>query len=130
MTPAQGGYLREEPELPPEHDREEALQHLLQLIVDELNLGSDDDLASVLARADDTGSAGSLDGLLIDLVAILDVETQTGGAVVNVGDVALAANSSQNTGSNVGEVVVGQLGGSSIGWYPRLHGRESSDRRP
>ena len=36
------------------------LRHLLQLIVDELNLGSDDDLAGSLGGADDTGSAGFL----------------------------------------------------------------------
>ena len=43
------------------------LQHLLQLVVHELNLGADDDLASVLAGTDDTGSTGSLDSLLVNL---------------------------------------------------------------
>ena len=71
------------------------LQHLLQLIVDELDLGSDDDLASGLAGADDTGSTGSLDGLLVDSSAVLDLKAQTSSAVVNVGNVALAADSTR-----------------------------------
>ena len=48
---------------------------------------------------------------------ILDLEAQTGRAVVNVGNVALAADSSQDTGSDGGEVVVGEgdVGLSSLG---------------
>ncbi len=42
----------------------QGLQHLLQLIVHELNLGADDDLAGS-CWADDTGSTGSLDSLFI-----------------------------------------------------------------
>ena len=84
------------------------LQHLLQLIVDELDLGSDDDLASGLAGADNAGSTSSLDGLLVDSSAVLDLKAQTSGAVVNVGNVALAADSSQNAGGDGGEVVVGE----------------------
>ena len=90
------------------------LQHLLQLVINELNLGSDNDLASGLAGADNTGSTGSLNGLLVDSSAVLDLEAQTGSAVVNVGNVVLAADSSQNAGSDGGEVVVGE-GDVSLG---------------
>ena len=48
---------------------------------------------------------------------ILDLEAQTGRAVVNVGNIVLAADSSQDTGSDGGEVVVGEgdVGLSGLG---------------
>ena len=85
-----------------------ALQHLLQLVVHELNLGADDHLASVLAGADDTGSTSGLDSLLVHLGVILDLKAQTGCAVTNFLHVLLAADSSQNSGSDFGIVVVCQ----------------------
>ena len=84
------------------------LQHLLQLVVHELDLGADDHLAGSLAGTDDTGSTSSLDGLLVHLGVILDLKAQTGCAVTNVLHVLLAADSSQNSGSNFGVVVVCQ----------------------
>ena len=67
MAPAQGGRYGRNQNSRKKTAGKKLLQHLLQLIVDELDLGSDDDLASVLARLDDTGSTGSLNGLVIDL---------------------------------------------------------------
>ena len=80
------------------------LQHLLQFIEHELNLRPDDNLAGSLGRADDTGSTGSLDSLLVHLGVILDLKAQTGCAVTNFLHVLLAADSSQNSGSDFGIV--------------------------
>ena len=80
----------------------------LQLVVHELDLGADDHLASVLAGADDTGSTSGLDSLLVHLGVILDLKAQTGCAVTNFLHVLLAADSSQNSGSDFGIVVVCQ----------------------
>ena len=71
------------------------LQHLLQLVIHKLNLGADNDLAGSLAGTDDTSGTGLLDGLLIDSGVILNLKAQTGCAVVNVGNIVLAADSSQ-----------------------------------
>ena len=84
------------------------LQHLLQLVVHELDLGADDDLASVLAGTDDTGSTGSLDSLLVNLSVVEHLKAQAGCAVANVLHVLLAADSSQNSRSNLSVVIVGQ----------------------
>ena len=83
-------------------------QHLLQLVVHELHLGADDDLASVLAGTDDTGSTGSLDSLLVNLSVVEHLKAQTGCAVTNVLHVLLAADSSQHSRSDFGVVVVSQ----------------------
>ena len=73
-----------------------ALQHLLQLVVHEMNLGADDHLARVLAGTDDTGSTSGLDSLLVHLGVILDLKAQTACAVTNFLHVLLAADSSPN----------------------------------
>lgn len=114
LTPARGGFDKGNQTFT---ERCRKLQHLLQLVVDKLNLGSDNDLASGLAGADNAGSTSSLDGLLVDSSAVLDLEAQTSGAVVNVGNIVLAADSSQNAGGDGGEVVVGEgdVGLSSLG---------------
>ena len=85
------------------------LCELLELFVYKLNLGSDDDLHSGLARADDTGGTGGLDLSLVDQQAVLHFQTQTGDAVIDGGDVLLAAQAFQNDGSHCGVVVIGQL---------------------
>ena len=56
---------------------------LLELVEDELNLRSDDDLHRGLARADNAGSTGGLDLLLVNQQAVLDFQSQTGDAVVD-----------------------------------------------
>ena len=60
------------------------LQHLLQLVVHELNLGADDDLASVLAGTDDTGSTGSHETTSLCMEA-LDERVQGGERVLDIG---------------------------------------------
>src|SRR5699024_6366427 len=77
-------------------------EHLLQLIVNELHLGSDDDLAGVLAGTDNAGSTCILNGLFINSGVVVDLETQTGCAVLNILDVALAAHSCQDARSDLG----------------------------
>ena len=62
---------------------------LLELLVDELNLGSDDDLNRGLARTDNAGSAGGLNLLLVNQQTVLDFQSQTSDAVVDGGNVCL-----------------------------------------
>ena len=108
VQPALGGYQKGSGATSPRRFTCEDLEHLLQLIVDELHLGADDDLAGVLARADDACGAGSLDGLFIHGGVVLDLKAQAGGAVLDVLDVALAAHGSQDARGDLGVVVVGQ----------------------
>ena len=89
--------------------RQELLAELLELVSDELNLGSDDDLDGGLTGTDDAGSAGGLDDLLVNQQTVLDFQSQTGDAVVDGGDIGLAANAFQDDLSHLGEVVVSQL---------------------
>ena len=74
--PAFFSPLRDQPSPARFHFKRKSSEHLLQLVVDELDLGADDDLACVLAGADDACSTCSLDSLLIDLsvVALLFTE--------------------------------------------------------
>ena len=89
--------------------RRELLAELLELVSDELDLGSDDDLNGGLTGTDNASSAGGLDDLLVNQQTVLDFQSQTGNAVVDGGDVALAADAFQDVLSHLGEVVVGQL---------------------
>ena len=100
---------RGEPAAPRKVGSKCRLQHLLQLIVDELDLGADHDLAGVLAGTDDARSARSLDGLLVHSGAVLHLKAQAGGAVIDAGHIALAADGCQHAAGDLGKVVVGQL---------------------
>ena len=100
--------MRKQPAFRTETCSEGCLQHLLQLIIHELHLGADDDLAGGLVGADDTGSTGSLHSLLIHSGVVLNGEAQAGSAVVHAGDVLLAADGLQHASSNLSVVVVGQ----------------------
>ena len=100
--------MRKQPAFRTETCSEGCLQHLLQLIIHELHLGADDDLAGGLVGADDTGSTGSLHSLFIHSGVVLNGEAQAGSAVVHAGDVLLAADGLQHTSSNLSVVVVGQ----------------------
>ena len=86
-----------------------SLSQLLELVVDELDLGSDNDLDRGLAGTDNAGSAGGLDLLLVHLITVLDFQSQTGDAVVDGDDVLLAAQAFQNDLSHAGVVIVSQL---------------------
>lgn len=86
-----------------------SLHEFLELVSNKLNLGADNDLNSGLARTDDAGNTSGLDLLLVYEQGILDLEAQTGDAVVNRGDVASAAQTFQNDPSRGGKVVVCQL---------------------
>ena len=66
--------MRKQPAFRTETCSEGCLQHLLQLIIHELHLGADDDLASGLVGADDTGSTGSLHSLLIHSGGGIDLQ--------------------------------------------------------
>jgi len=87
----------------------ELLCQLLELLEHELNLGSNDDLHGVLARADNAGGAGGLDLSLVYQQTVLDFQTQAGDAVVNRSDVLCAAKTFQNDLRDGGEIVVGKL---------------------
>ena len=87
-----------------------SLHEFLELVSNKLNLGADNDLNSGLARTDDAGNTSGLDLLLVYEQGVLDLEAQTGDAVVNRGDVASAAQTFQNDLSRGGKVVVCQLG--------------------
>ena len=62
--------------------KRELLAELLELVSDELNLGSDDDLDGGLTGTDDASSAGGLDDLLVNQQTVLDFQSQTGDAVI------------------------------------------------
>ena len=62
--------------------RQELLAELLELVSDELDLGSDDDLNGGLTGTDNASSAGGLDDLLVNQQTVLDFQSQTGDCPV------------------------------------------------
>ena len=82
------------------------LHEFLKLIRNELYLRANDDLYSSLARTDDARNASRLDFLLVYEQGILDLQTQTGDAVIYACDICRTAQAFQDDLCNRRKVIV------------------------